>query len=919
MAIRRTKRTPTGSPTVRWFVLAVCALAAWVACSSPNSSNGPAEREETATPQGDARTAMPHAQAFPGAPAMGSMVARSAPITLSSGSRLSYGVQGQVNAIAVLGTDVYVGGNFTRACNNASCSQYVTARNIVRWDGSAWRALGTGAGVNGFVTALVVAGTNVYVGGNFSSICGNSNCTGGGTAAANIAVWDGNSWSAAGGGLNNTVQALVFDGRYVYAGGSFYNNPPSTVTFLASWDTAAGTPVWQGVGGGVGGTVYALALSSTDLYVGGSFTTVSTTVPARNIARWANGSWTALGAGPPQRVNALAIGAGGVFAGCNETTGPGLNQWGGSTWSAVGGGLDGAVNALAMLGNDLYVGGVFALGSGVGLNGVAKWDGTSFTGFASGVDQNGVSALAVQGSDVYLGGAFAYLCGNLACNAGNLQVNSVARAAPAAGVSTTSASSISSTSATLNGQVNANGSSDTVTFEWGSSPTTLTGTLTATPSTVSGASTTTVSAQVSALIPNTSYSYRVVATNSVGWTVRGSTVSFTSAPALAIMQASAATNVTSTSATLNGSANPQNSATAYGFAWGTTVGTYPNVLPVSTANGMSTVTFSTPVASLTPNTTYHYVAYGLNLAGAATSTDQTFTTSTAPPAITTSAASAITQTTATLNGSVNVWGLSTMVTFYYGTSSTLSSTTVTAPESPVTSATATAVTGPLTGLTASTTYYFQARALGLGGSAQGAVLSFTTLPIPSTGDAGADAATDSGTDAAGDSGSPDAAVDSGTVDSGTVDSGTVDSGTVDSGTVDSGTVDSGIVDAGRPDATTDSGTIDSGSIDSGRPDAAVDSGVTDAAADAANDSGDAGGASNADASDANAANPSNDAGRRDGGDAAADASEEGPIAVPPLKEGCGCRTSGTDTSGTPLALAGVALALVAVRRRTRRR
>ncbi len=91
-------------------------------------------------------------------------------------------------------------------------------------------------------------------------------------------------------------------------------------------------------------------------------------------------------------------------------------------------------------------------------------------------------------------------------------------------VATNAASSLNATGATLNGTVNANNSSTTVTFEYG-----LTmgyGTpISATPGTVTGLTGTSVSKAITGLDPNTTYHYRVVGVNSAG-TSNGSDQSF---------------------------------------------------------------------------------------------------------------------------------------------------------------------------------------------------------------------------------------------------------------------------------------------------------------------------------------------------------------------------------------------------------
>jgi len=82
-------------------------------------------------------------------------------------------------------------------------------------------------------------------------------------------------------------------------------------------------------------------------------------------------------------------------------------------------------------------------------------------------------------------------------------------------VVTTSATSITGSSANLNGQVNANGVPTTVSFEYGLN-TSYGNSVAATPGSVSGTTFTTVSANVSGLIPEAVYHFRAVGTNSFG-------------------------------------------------------------------------------------------------------------------------------------------------------------------------------------------------------------------------------------------------------------------------------------------------------------------------------------------------------------------------------------------------------------------
>ncbi len=92
---------------------------------------------------------------------------------------------------------------------------------------------------------------------------------------------------------------------------------------------------------------------------------------------------------------------------------------------------------------------------------------------------------------------------------------STALAGPGPTATTNPATNITATGATLNGTVNANGSSTAVTFNYG--PTNTYGfSITASPGTVSGSSNTAVSAALSGLQPGATYHYQVVAGTTLG-------------------------------------------------------------------------------------------------------------------------------------------------------------------------------------------------------------------------------------------------------------------------------------------------------------------------------------------------------------------------------------------------------------------
>jgi len=102
-------------------------------------------------------------------------------------------------------------------------------------------------------------------------------------------------------------------------------------------------------------------------------------------------------------------------------------------------------------------------------------------------------------------------------------------AAVAPTVSTTAATSITGSGATLNATVNANYSSAVVSFEYGTT-TTYGSTANASPSPVSGGTSTPIFATISGLAPATTYHFRVKAVNATTGTVYGEDLTFTTAP-----------------------------------------------------------------------------------------------------------------------------------------------------------------------------------------------------------------------------------------------------------------------------------------------------------------------------------------------------------------------------------------------------
>jgi hypothetical protein len=208
----------------------------------------------------------------------------------------------------------------------------------------------------------------------------------------------------------------------------------------------------------------------------------------------------------------------------------------------------------------------------------------------------------------------------------------VAMAAAEPAVSTGNATSISTTSATLNGTVNPEGQSTTYYFEYGT--TTSYGSQTATASAGAGSVDVKVTTTIESLVPDTTYHYRLVASNASG-TALGGDVSFrTPKPPAPVVVTRRATNIGQTSATLNGTVNPEGQATSYFFQYGTSTAYGSQSSTTSAGSAKNAASVSAVIGALTPNTTYHYRLAATNVNGTSYSHDFSFKTAVLPGGVT---------------------------------------------------------------------------------------------------------------------------------------------------------------------------------------------------------------------------------------------------------------------------------------------
>jgi hypothetical protein len=324
-------------------------------------------------------------------------------ISAASPAPLGFGVSGDVDAFVVNGTDVFVAGSFTEVCGNATCdSGNTTVNNVAKWNGTSWETLGNG--LNGAVTALAMRGTDLIAGGFFSESCGNEACDSGNTTVNYVAKWNGSTWSALGGGVSEGVYDLEIQGDNVILGGQFIetcgntacDSGNSTVNHIAKWDGN----LWSGIGNGFDDYVSAIGVKGKKIFAGGHFKQI--------------------------------CGNGACDSG--NSNAHNIARWNGSSWSALGMGVSNDPNAIAVIGTNVYIAGFFSglctddacVSNLTPMRYITRWNGSSFqpVGFGLGFI---VYDLYLSGGAVYAGGNFNWVCGNEECDNSNITVNRIAK------------------------------------------------------------------------------------------------------------------------------------------------------------------------------------------------------------------------------------------------------------------------------------------------------------------------------------------------------------------------------------------------------------------------------------------------------------------------------------------------------------
>jgi hypothetical protein len=311
---------------------------------------------------------------------------------------------------------------------------------------------------------------------------------------------------------------------------------------------------------------------------------------------------------------------------------------------------------------------------------------------------------------------------------------------PLPAVTTGGSSEVKRTTAKLEGEVNPEGKEVTLCqFEYGTSAA-YGDTAPCTPSPGSGSSAVPVAAKVAGLAAQTTYHFRLAAGYGSG-VGHGADNTFTTAVAVEGVLTGEATELQGTTATLNGSFEPNGFDTHYLFEYGPTpsYGSATTRADAGSATGKTLVSSGT--GGLVPHQGYHFRVTAENAFGTTGGVDGTFTTAVVAPQVAGQPSSSFVRAqSAVLSASVNPEHTSTRYHFEYGACPDLAGCAAVqvTPDEESSVYGLTGATQEIAGLAPSTTYSyrlvasneFEEEGKKLGGGASGALGTLTTGPSP---------------------------------------------------------------------------------------------------------------------------------------------------------------------------------------------
>lgn len=289
-----------------------------------------------------------------------------------------------------------------------------TATSLVKWTGREWQQVGPL--LDGALLALCPYAGELYAGGEVFF----------GPRLANLAKWDGNTWSAVGtaGPPDDTVETLVeFEGR-LYVGGAFTRIGRRPADHHARWDGVT----WEGLICRERALRKGALLDpkvATGPRPDGIFYDVERFGPAvraswfaassQGIMRWTGTNWAKIASVLFGEARGLVTWRGHLYAGAtSEIRHPGalttvygnLARFDGHAWHAVTKTPAGPIFALTVGPDDhLYAGGLFSRVGNTPACNIARFDGQSWSPVGEGLPGR-VDALVVHDQKLHASGHF---------------------------------------------------------------------------------------------------------------------------------------------------------------------------------------------------------------------------------------------------------------------------------------------------------------------------------------------------------------------------------------------------------------------------------------------------------------------------------------------------------------------------------
>ena len=244
-----------------------------------------------------------------------------------------------VNSLAVSadGNSLFVGGAFT-SIRNSTVAPYFAKVNIASASGpldtTTFHTLATDGGPNGAVKSIALDGSDVYLGGTFTTYRNSSSAAGIAKVSAATGVLDTASFHATAMGTDASLNTMAINGSTLYLGGSFVSFKGTPVQNLAKFSISnwsVDTGFTQSTG--TNGIVKAVAVTGSAVYVGGNFTTYRGNANGLRLVKLdaTTGTMDTAGfntaaSGPNAVVNAILVNSNDLYIAGNFTTYRGNNR-----------------------------------------------------------------------------------------------------------------------------------------------------------------------------------------------------------------------------------------------------------------------------------------------------------------------------------------------------------------------------------------------------------------------------------------------------------------------------------------------------------------------------------------------------------------------------------------------------------------